>query len=76
MLQVSIVFESDRHRIRELDRQAVLQRGADQVFRAEERAGVYEKDMVGQVSQARAQEEGLHQEQPIVLIPCPPRCTL
>lgn len=70
ILQVSVVFENDRHRIRELDRQAVLQRGADQVFRAEERAGVHEKDMVGQVPQARTQEESLHQEQSIVLISC------
>jgi hypothetical protein len=51
--QVSVVFENDRHRICEPDRQAVLQRGADQVFRTETRAGVHEKDVVGQVPQAR-----------------------
>jgi len=38
------------------------------VFRAEARAGVHEKDVVGQVPQARTQEESLHQEQPRVLI--------
>jgi len=47
------VFENDRYRIREPDRQAVLQRGADQMFRTETRAGVHEKNMVGQVPQAR-----------------------
>lgn len=76
MFQVSVVFENDRHRIRELDRQAILQRSADQVFCAEERAGVHEKNMVGQMPQARAQEESLHQEQPIVLISCSSCCIL
>jgi len=37
------------------------------VFRAEARASVHEKDVVGQVPQTRAQEESLHQEQPSVL---------
>lgn len=53
VLQVSVVFENDRYRIREPDRQAVLQRGADQMFRTETRAGVHEKNVVGQVPQAR-----------------------
>jgi len=61
------VPEIGRHRVRKLDRQAVLQRGADQVFRAEARAGVHEEDVVGQVPQTRTQEEGLHQGQPHVL---------
>lgn len=52
MLQVSIVFENHRFWIRELDRQAVLQRGADKMFRPETRARVYEKDVVGQVPPA------------------------
>jgi len=47
------VFENDRYRIREPDRQAVLQRGADQMFRTETRTGVHEKNVVGQVPQAR-----------------------
>jgi len=47
------VFENDWYRIREPDRQAVLQRGADQMFRAETCAGVHEKNVVGQVPQAR-----------------------
>lgn len=67
VLQVSVVFEKDRYRIREPDRQAVLQRGADQVFRTEARAGVHEKDVVGQVPQARKHEESLHQEQSYLL---------
>lgn len=60
MSQVSVVSENGRQGIRELDRQTVLQRGADQVLRAETRAGVHEKNMVGQMSQTRAQEKGLH----------------
>lgn len=68
VFQVSVVSENGRHRVREPDRQAVLQRGADQVFRAEARAGVHEEDVVGKVPQARTQEEGLHQGQPHVLI--------
>lgn len=47
------MFENDRYRICEPDWQAVLQRGADQVFRTETSACVHEKDMVGQVPQAR-----------------------
>lgn len=53
VLQVSVVSENDRYRIREPDRQAVLQRGADQMFRTETRAGVHEKNVVGKVPQAR-----------------------
>jgi len=47
------VFENNRFRIREPDRQAVLQRGADKMFRTETRAGVHEENVVGQVPQAR-----------------------
>lgn len=53
VLQISVVFENDRYWISEPDRQAVLQRGADQMFRTETRAGVHEKNVVGQVPQAR-----------------------
>lgn len=53
VFQVSVVFENDRYRICEPDWQAVLQRGADQVFRTKTSACVHEKDMVGQVPQAR-----------------------
>jgi len=67
MLQVPVVSEIGRLRVRELDRQAVFQRGADQVFRVEARAGVHEEDVVGQVPQARAPEESLHPEQPHLL---------
>lgn len=53
------MFENGWHRLGEPDRQAVLQRGADKVFRAEARAGVHEENVVGQVSQTRAPEKGL-----------------
>lgn len=67
MFQISVLFEDDRLGIREPHRQAVFQRGADEVFRTKTRAGMHEKDVVGQVSQTRTQEKGLHKEQPIVL---------
>lgn len=68
LFQIPVVFEIGRFRIGELDWQAVLQRGADQVFRLETRAGVHEKDVVGKMPQTRTPEESLHQEQPYVLI--------
>lgn len=61
------MFENGRHRIGEPDRQTVLQRGANRVFRTETRPGVHEENLVGQVPQARAQEESLHPGQRRVL---------
>lgn len=68
MFQVSVLSEVGRLRFRELDRQTVLQRGADEVFRAEARAGVHQEDVVGQVPQTRTPEESLHQGQHLVLM--------
>lgn len=54
------MFENGWNRLGEPDRQAVLQRGADQVFCAEARAGVHEENVVGQMSQTRAPKKGLY----------------
>lgn len=61
------MFENGRYWIRKPDRQTVLQRSANKVFRIKTRPGMYEKDMVGQVPQARTQEESLHQGQHRIL---------
>lgn len=61
------MFENGRQRVGEPNRQTVLQRGANQVFRTETRPGVHEKNVVGQVSQAQTEEESVHQGQHRVL---------
>ena len=65
--QVQDVFEDDRNRSCQHGGQVVLQRGANQVFRAQEREGVQEVLLVGQVPQVQAPEAGLPQGQPLLL---------
>lgn len=65
--QVQDVFKDDRNRCCQHGGQAVLQRGANQVFRAQERKGVQEVLVVGQVPQVQAPEAGLPQGQPLLL---------
>lgn len=55
------MFENGWNRLGESDWQAVFQRGTDQVFCAEARAGVHEENVVGQMSQTRAPKKGLYQ---------------
>jgi hypothetical protein len=61
------VFEDDRNRCCQHGGQVVLQRGANQVFRAQEREGVQEVLLVGQVPQVQAPKAGLPQGQPLLL---------
>jgi hypothetical protein len=65
--QVQDVSEDDRNRRCQHGGQVVLQRGANQVFRAQEREGVQEVLVVGQVPQVQAPEAGLPQGQPLLL---------
>lgn len=61
------MFEDDRNRCCQHGGQVVFQRCANQVFRAQEREGVQEVLLVGQVPQVQAPEAGLPQGQPLLL---------
>lgn len=65
--QVPRVLEVGEHRRRQHGRPPVLQRGADQVLRAEARQGVPAPQLVGQVPEGGLRQAGAPPRQPGLL---------